>query len=236
MTKKKSKHNFTIIESLIIITVIIIIIAGLVFVKKMLIENNVKSLVMQIKKYNTAVEAFTEKYHALPGDIQDTVTYNITAKNTDGNNDNIITDESQNIIQANGELTNFWMHLSKSKMLDENYDGEKNIHAKIGSTFPVSRIGDKVGIIAFGAEGKTFYQIGLKIINADKIFTSNRSLKTDEAFLFDKKIDDGNPQKGEVVVVGGEKLNVTQNNECVKFGDYDSDNSIPACQLRIEVK
>ncbi len=232
----KSKSGFTLIETLIVICIASITLIGILFAKKIIKENDIKSLIVQIKKYDTALHSFTQKYHALPGDIQGTVSYGITESNTDGNGDNVITDRMQKHLQANGEITNFWRHLSKSKMLDEHYDGEEDEKVKIGSTFPASKIGEKVGIVAFGDGGKTFYQIGFEFADTDRIYTNNRSLKTDEASLFDKKTDDGNPQKGQVVAVGENYLNIVKNDDCVKFGDYNQSNPSPACQLRIEAK
>ena len=231
------KNAFTILESLIVIIFIVIVVATVYFVKKINQQNDIKSLIMQIKKYDIAIDAFTQKYHALPGDLTNTVSYGITESNTDGDDNNIVTDDVKRIFIANGEITNFWMHLSKSKMLDENYDGAQNEKAKTGTTFPMSKIGDKIGIIAYGANGKTFYQVGYDFADYDRLYTSDKSLKTIEAYLFDKKIDDANPKKGRVVAASGTVLNGTNNdNDCIKFSEYNLSIPYPACQLRIEVK
>ncbi len=236
LKSQKSKNAFSIIQTLIAICLVSLFIFGIFFSKKMVRENNVKSLIMQIKKYDSALNAFTEKYHALPGDVQNTVTFGITDSSSDGNGDNIITDRSQKIMSANGEISNFWMHLSKSKMLDENYDGKEDSEAKVTSTFPASKISEKTGIVAFGDTGKTFYQIGFDFASSDRLYTKNRCLKTDEAFLFDKKVDDGNPKKGRVIVVGGDALNLVMASECTKYDEYNQSLVSPACQLRIEAK
>ncbi len=245
MTNKNPQNSFTIIQALMVICLISAVIIGLFFAKKIIRENNVKSLIMQVKKYDAALNNFTQKYHALPGDAMQTTTYGITEENTDGNGDNVITDRAQQILAADGEISKFWLHLSKSEMLDENYDGKEGGEARIGSSFPLSKIGEKVGIVAFGAEGKTFYQIGFKFADAKRLYTSNQSLKSDEAFLFDKKIDDGNPRRGRVVAVGGNFLNSTKNDadrsaektdDCVKFSEYSQEAVSPVCQLRIEVR
>jgi Tfp pilus assembly major pilin PilA len=235
MTSNK-KSAFTIIETLIVLCLATILIAGIFFAKKMIRENDVKALIMQIKKYDAAVNNFTAKYHALPGDITDTATYGITTNFTGGNGNNIITDRAQATLSANSEISNFWLHLSKTKMIDENYDGNQDEEAKLGNTFPVSKLGDKVGIVAFGAEGKTFYQIGFDFSNTDRIYMKDRTLKTDEALLFDKKIDDGNPKKGRVMAAGGEYVNILENTECVKFDEYNQKNVSPVCQLRVEIR
>lgn len=233
---KKQKSGFSLIKTLLILIIASLIISAILIAKSMLRENNVKTLIAQIQKYDTAISAFTEKYHALPGDISNPAEYGITKISSGGNGNNIITDESGSNISANYEITNFWLHLSESKMLDEKYDGKQDQEAKLGSTFPISKLGEKTGIVAFGSEGKTFYQVGFDFSNSDRIYTKNRALKTDEASLFDKKIDDGNPKKGRVVAAGGEALNILENNDCVKFDEYNQANVSPACQLRIEVK
>jgi hypothetical protein len=232
--KKSNRSAFTIIETLAIICAVTLSISVVYFAKKMIQENDVKSLVMQIKKYDVALNNFTEKYHALPGDVTDTIQYGISETNTDGNGDNIITDRFQKTLMANGEITNFWMHLSKTQMLDEIYESRDDAEAKTGITFPLSKIGKKVGIITYGADGKTFYQIGFDFADSDRIYTKNNSLKTDEALLFDRKIDDGNPKRGRVVAAGADMLNGLENIQCIKFDEYNQNYTNPICQLRIE--
>jgi hypothetical protein len=233
--KKSSKGNFTFIESLIALTLIAFVIFFFFFASNLAKQNNVKSLISQIGQYNSAITTFTEKYHALPGDMDNSVTYGITKLNTDGNNDNSITDLSGEILQANGEITNFWHHLSQAKMLNKNFDGKENENATIGKSFPINPLGEKNGIVVFSFEGKIFYQVGLKSLDQKKMHMGN-FLKTSEAFLLDQKIDDGNPTKGNVVAAGSNILNFLENKECVKFNEYDQSNIKPACQIRIEIR
>ena len=233
---KKDKPHFSIIKNLILIIFALIAIIGIYFVKKISAENNIRSLAVQIAKYDSALNSFTQKYHALPGDIQETIDYGITKENTGGNGDNIITDALKKNLQANGEITKFWLHLSQSKMIDENYDGLEDENAKVGNTFPLSKVGKKIGILSFSAEGKTFYQIGFNFSDSKRIHMSNRSLKSEEAFLLDQKIDDGEPYKGRIMAAGGTSLNIIKNDECVKFSQYNRSIQTPSCQLRIEAR
>lgn len=236
MNKNSEKNAFTIIEGLIFLCLVSIVIAASFFAKKMIHESSVKALIMQIKKYDAAINNFTIKYHALPGDIMDTKKYGIASSDNGGNGDNIISDRAQSYVSANYEISNFWLHLSKTKMLDENYDGKEGEEAKLGNTFPASKLGEKAGIVVFGSEGKTFYQIGFDFSDSNRIYTKNSTLKTSEAFLFDQKIDDGNPKKGRILATGGESLNLVENKECVHLNEYNQQNISPVCQLRIEVK
>lgn len=228
--------NFTIIKFFLVFIVATIVISSIQFAKRLNNQSEVKSLIAQIQKYDAAINNFTVKYQALPGDTANTQVYGITEENTDGNFDNSVTDINHNIISANGEITNFWLHLSSSKMLDEKFDGKSGSAAKTGRTFPLSNLGKGVGIITYSAEGKTYYQIGFDYADDQKIHTKQNSLESSEAFLLDKKIDDGNPFEGRVVVAGGSSLNITKNNDCANFDEYNLSLKNPVCQLRIEIE
>jgi hypothetical protein len=227
--------NGTILSKFLIIISISITIIFAYLIKNLIDNNQTKSLVMQVKKINSAIESFTEKYHALPGDIQNAMSFGISSYNTDGNGDNYITDSRGLIEMAEGEIVNFWMHLSNSQMLNEKYDGFENEMARTSSTFPESKIGN-AGIVAFSSAGKTYIQIGFSHSNANRLFTKNDTLTPNEAYSYDKKVDDENPYKGNVVVVGGDILNYTQNSICARGDSFDINNSKPSCQLRIEIK
>ena len=233
--QQATKSNFTFIESFIALTLTTFVIFFIFFANNLAKQNNIKSLITQIGQYNSAIATFSEKYHALPGDMNNTVAYGITKLNTDGNSDNSITDLLGEISQANGEIINFWHHLSKSGMINKNFDGKENEYATIGESFPLNPIGEKNGIVTFSFEGKTFYQVGLKAVDKKQMHMAN-VLKTSEAFLLDQKIDDGNPTTGIVVAAGSKILNSLTNKECVKFNEYDQSNIKPVCQIRIEIR
>lgn len=190
---------------------------------------------MQIKKINIDINNFSEKYHALPGDVGNTISFGLSNYNSDGNNDNYITDIYNKYERADGEIINFWMHLTNSKIINEKFDGFEYEMARVGSTFPISAIGNK-GIVAFSDNEKNYLQIGFLYADRYRIFTSNNTLKPKEAYLYDKKVDDGNPVNGSLVVVGGDSLNYLKNSFCFRRNQYDLNNLKPSCQLRIEIK
>ena len=218
---------------LIIIFITIAIISSYV-IKNQINSNQAKSLIMQIKKINIAIDNFTEKYHALPGDVDRTTEYGLSVIPTDGNNDNNIKDPTNNYFLAQGEIVNFWHHLTNAKMLNEKYDGLEDDMAKVGSTFPQSIIGN-AGIIAFSDQGKTYLQIGYAY-NSKIINTRNDVLTPLEAYLYDKKTDNENPNNGNVLVAGGSVLNFLRNSQCASGNYYRTDINKPLCQLRIEIK
>ncbi len=233
--QKNTTHGFSLFRFFLITILTTFAISIIHFTNEIIAQSEVKSLIAQISRYDNAIKNFTIKYQGLPGDLKNTKTYGITTKNTDGDFNNLITDKNQNITSANGEIVNFWLHLSSAKMLEEKFDGKSNKLAKTGKTFPTSNIGKSVGIIAFGADGVNYYQIGFDFANEKKIFTKQNSLKSEEAFLFDKKIDDGIPNKGHVIAAGGDSLNILTSSKCTNFNEYDLSSDQPSCQLRIEI-
>jgi type II secretory pathway pseudopilin PulG len=231
------RKAFTLLEIAMVICIITVAVAGIFAVQMISSTSDARGLVAQIQKYDQSIAAFRAKYQALPGDVKNTINQNLSSENTDGDNNGIITNQTMGINRADGEIANFWLHLSKSKMLDENYDGAENELARFGKTFPVSKLGENAGIIVFGVEGeskeKNFYQIGFKFANLDRLFTGNHSITAKDAFYFDKKIDDGEPEKGRVTSAGGDILNYSANEICVKNGNYNLNITSPFCQLKI---
>lgn len=231
-----NRRAFSILKASIVICVIALAVAGTFAAQTILSSSSARGLIAQIQKYDQAVAAFRTKYQALPGDVRETVNQKLSAENTDGDNNGIITNRAMELTQTNGEISNFWLHLSKSKMLDETYDGAENELVRFGKTFPISKLGESAGIIVFGAEEKNFYHIGFKFSNIDRLFTGNRSLTAKDALYFDKKIDDSNPMKGRVTAAGGDTLNSPASEFCVKNGKYNVEVKSPFCQLKIELR
>ncbi|MFM7556987.1 MAG: hypothetical protein ACKO46_00245 [Alphaproteobacteria bacterium] len=227
--------NSSILSKILIIILIAISIIISITIKNIFYNNQSKALIMQIKKINLAIDEFTEKYHALPGDVNNTIKFGLSAYDTDGNQDNNIKDSNGNIILANSEIVYFWHHLSSSKILLEKYDGNEYGMAKTGYSFPESKIGN-AGIIAFSDKNKTYLQIGFNYADSYRIYTKNETLTPNEAFLVDKKIDDQNPNKGSIFVAGGDNLNFLQNSICASNDTYNLNIKKPACQLIIELK
>ena len=240
----KNEKGFTLIE----ITFIIIIVGfllGIFLNANMVLKNaEIKAFIVQLEKYNTAITIFKKKYGQMPGDLKKTVIFGLSEKNTDGDENGIIEDldsvkkiKENSIEKSTGEISNFWMHLTNSGFLDEIYDGNSGFRSRIGRTYPITKI-NNTGIIVFGVDGKNYYHVGaFKILANSKFDLSDSSLKPFEAFLIDKKIDDGIPRTGNVVVSGSDGLNDTTNikKECATVREYLTRVDIPTCQLRIRI-
>lgn len=65
------RDGFTLIELSIVLVVIGLIVGGILVGQNLINAAAVRATVTQIEKYNTAANAFREKYGYLPGDIPD---------------------------------------------------------------------------------------------------------------------------------------------------------------------
>lgn len=229
------KKTFSIFEISVIIIAAAVLLAAFLAINNMLANVEKKALIMQIKQYNFAAELFTAKYHALPGDVRQTKIFKLSEESTDGDGDNLITDSGKKVERSDGEIVKFWFHLTNSGLIAEKFNGKSGQNSKIGATFPASKLGQNVGIVAFGADGKNYFQIGFALATDDKIFMKDSSLTAEEAENLDRKIDDGNPSRGFVFAAGGTMPNNTENPKCKTKNSYNLSVFEPVCQLRIEL-
>ena len=230
------KKVISILNFAIVAIAIALLLIFFISIRHLYESSSIKAFIVQISNFNSAIDQFYVKYEALPGDLKSTVEYGLSNQNSDGNNNGIIEDRNGNINSASGEVTNFWMHLSKSGIINQNFDGLENQNAKIDSSFPRSMIGTDRGITVFGYNGKNYYQIGVASSKETNIIMSDNSLRSVEASDIDTKIDDGLPFMGRIIAVWGNSLNqISQNKKCVFDSEYNVRSKIPSCQLRIEI-
>lgn len=242
--KPKRPYNVTLTQAFIAIIVIGVVSEFLLSGQLLIRNHKIKATINQIQKYKTSITVFQKKYGELPGDINKTVIYGLSERDTDGNMNGIIEDmigvrfrKYGSVQKASGEVTNFWMHLGNSGLLDEKYDGESGLDATVGQTFPRSTI-DGVGITAYGHDGSNYLQIGVKGANNKGIIMTDNSLKPIEAFILDKKTDDGHPRSGEMIAVGGREVNGAEsvNKNCATKREYLVKANERFCQIRINIE
>lgn len=230
------KRIISILKFVVVIIIIVLLLIFFVSVGQLYESSGIKAFIVQMSNFDSAVNQFYTKYEALPGDLKSTVEFGLSDKNSDGNNNGIIEDQNGYINSASGEITNFWMHLSKSGMINQNFDGLENQNAKIDTSFPRSVIGNSVGITVFGINGKNYYQIGVNSANDKEIIMSDNSFGSEEAAEIDTKVDDGFPLTGRIVTASGSLPNkLSQNKKCIFDSEYNTKSKNPSCQLRIEM-
>ncbi|MFN7038361.1 MAG: prepilin-type N-terminal cleavage/methylation domain-containing protein [Alphaproteobacteria bacterium] len=247
---KPITNAFTIIE-ISIVLVIVSIIIGIILVSGNLIKiASYRAIISDSNYYLRAVDNFSLKYNALPGDINNSSQYNWRNVNgnliTDGNNDGKIGlgDGSDPI----GESIRAWAHLSISGTIKGNYTGESN-----GTPIYLSQIntpitpleGSFYSLYYFdyttGIYGKWQNALAFAALNpSTNIPWANSILTPSDAYQIDSKADDGSPYTGQIYTIRGEESSGLS--KCVS-ADYSSssasylfnDNSI-SCRLLFWVK
>ncbi|MDA0902063.1 MAG: hypothetical protein O3B09_01455 [Proteobacteria bacterium] len=235
MNNNSPASSVAIIRIFIIMIIVTLLIIALIFLQSLSKEAAIKSFISQIFVFDQAIESFYHKYDALPGDAVATVEFALSKTNSDGNGNGVVEDANGDIIAPSGEVVNFWLHLSNSGFIHQQFDGLKGHNAQIGTTFPISSLNSKRAISVFGYGGKNYYQIGVSGTSDDALIMSDDSLTTAESLKIDIKIDDGFPKSGSVMAVGGRRVNgFDQLGDCVVNDEYNRNITYSTCQIRIE--
>ncbi|MDR3289955.1 MAG: hypothetical protein LBT02_01580 [Rickettsiales bacterium] len=210
------------------------VISSIFFNLKITLRNGeVNRVIAELNEINIAIKNFEIKYDALPGDTKKTQIFTLSKKNTDGNENGIIEDKNQmdgvedENLKFDGEVYNFFIHLYNSGFL-------KNSQKVI---FPINKFLN-AGILVFNRNNKNYFHLGIKKIRNDKDIEIYNNLTPHIAYMFDNKIDDGNPFDGDVQVYGGNHINKNSkvNEMCADKEEYFTFYKFKVCQIIIKVK
>lgn len=229
----KENNNLSLIEIASIIVVIAVIMSFFVNININKERYNIKQLSSDLHKYNVAIKNFHIKYGFLPGDLKKTQILKLSISNTNGNENNLIEDKNQqkNIYNKNlkidGEIINFWLHLYNAKMLENNTKILPHIDF-LGSN-----------IIVFSNKNKNYYHLSVNGTNNLKEIETINNFTPNQAYLIDKKIDDGLPFSGKITPYGSRKININSSKKfdikCAVGNEYLTANKQKNCQLVYEL-
>jgi hypothetical protein len=227
------KIDFILVK-MIFIFLLVIGVVFVIFVKNINSSSQVKQLQTQISKIKQQIESFQTKYQALPGDISNAFELKLSNYPTNGNADGIINDSITENTLFDGELTNFWLHLSGFNIFSEQYDGFSNESARIGFSLPKAKT-TNVGIVAFGTKqnnkSMNFLHIGFSEADALNLYTKP-AIKANNARIIDQKLDDGLPNYGNITAKTGKTLKDNSDAEkCWRNNNYLINNNEISCQL-----
>lgn len=221
------EKGFTLVELAIVLVIIGLIIGGVLVGQDLIKAAEIRAQITQIEQYNAAVNTFRTKYNGLPGDLRNASSFFPAADFPDvrNGNGNRQLEECTGALTAglcgaanaggpysaisttaplhNGEVLQFWHHLSLAELINGSYNGTSGAggadgFGALGFAFPVTRL-DRNGVGVFAAEGRNFYQLG---VISGLAYNVDPSLNPEEAFNLDSKIDDGRPGSGSVIIRG----------------------------------
>jgi prepilin-type N-terminal cleavage/methylation domain-containing protein len=195
---KNKRSGFTLVELAIVIVIIGLIVGGVLVGQDLIKAAQVRAVVSQIQSLDAAINTFRSKYDGLPGDLVRAVSFGLATAGNDGDGDGLIRDDDGGALTTfDGEVQQFWRHLSRAQLVAGNYDGTGTA---LGTDFPDNKL-KKGGIVTFGPSGSSlnFYAIAA----ATGGITYTDGITPVEAFGIDSKLDDGFPDTGIVTAHDG---------------------------------
>jgi prepilin-type N-terminal cleavage/methylation domain-containing protein len=235
-------NGFTLIELSIVLVIIGLIVGGVLVGRDLIAAAQMRSLITQIEKYNTAVNTFRTKYdNILPGDMTatDAAKFGLWSGCAWGgcgagagdptshfvaNNDGILymgANQGQTLGgKCGGECAMFWRHLSDAHLVEGGFGPDLDTHGDPQTTngggyyvlsmyTPAAKFGNYYVAIASlyysatygfgqgnvrGPDENVFYLL------AQNLSALPLAMSPAQASDIDKKIDDGKPTTGSMIM------------------------------------
>lgn len=224
MVYRPSKiSGFTLIELAAVLTIVALLFAAIAGGRSLLQGAQVRSVVLELSNLKNALYLFDEKYGALPGDMPDADTYWVGVGNADTHDGRIIFPQESYLA---------WQHLALSNIIPGSYsgigNGAGNDEADIGENVPASDIeGAGFSLVSLNAgdaallpsitDNNNYLVFGAET-NGATPYTFGEVLSPRNARSVDQKIDDGEPESGELFPHQGQQTGAA---------DTCADNSSP---------
>lgn len=210
------RNGFSLVE-LSVVLVILGLMTGAILAGRSLIRaSELRSVIADVERYQIAYHSFRDKYKAPPGDMPNATRFWGSAGGTgadqacymaqtaispatcDGDGNGLV----QSGGMAYGERFAAWKHLANAALIEGNYTGKTagaagTYDAVIDSNVPASKITNSFyDIFALSASSNYFTTAFV----GQSIHFFGRQITPQETFTIDKKMDDGSPAYGTIVV------------------------------------
>lgn len=200
----KNSKGFSLAELSVTLIVIGLIVAGITSGGHLIQAAKLNNVIAEISSYGEAVEDFKLKYRAFPGDMANAENFWGTYHVTDNPTGTINGNGNEQISTA-GETFRAWHHLSISESIAGNYTGLDNGTPdwEPGINTPASGLEPRQYLM--GYTGDIFDTAG-NLIQLTQNASSNgysASITPADAYLIDKKIDDGAASTGDIFAIRG---------------------------------
>ncbi len=227
------QKGFTFVEMAIVLTIMGLIVAGVMVGQQLAETARLKAMVSEVQTLKTAVGQFQYMYNGLPGDIADATDY-WAGETTNGNSNGQIAPETSNEAFAAIE------QLSLGGYIDGAFSGVWGSAFDRGGNVIASKLerGAMIYIQCCGGEDAS----NLEFENQIVVFTgaSNNTerggvVTPEEAKSIDIKLDDGNPDMGEIGAIGNDVAGSYSASGCftgtTTGADYNLSNDDIGCQM-----
>ncbi len=177
---KNINRGFSLVEVAIAIVVISVITTFSLKGKNLIQIAKLRATMEQVETFRIAVNSFTDKYGALPGDFTNaTEMIDSSLKNGEGTG----------MIRSTEDAKRFWQHLSKSGL----------ITAEMTNGFPTAKVGGFFSVSS-SIQGKPGVWLILSKGTTDNVAFSGVLTPSDVHYI-DKNMDTGLPNEGDIQVL-----------------------------------
>lgn len=210
----KGQQGFTLVELAIVMVIIGVLIAGVLKGQEMIDNSKVTATVSQIKGFGAALNTFQDQYNAMPGDMLNPGGRlpGCTAPpcSTAGNGNGVLTDAPGVASTLGSENANFWTHLAAANLISgvSSNPAALNFGTALpaaqlagGYTVGYSNAGALTGMVTAVAPRGGHY---LVITNSttSSVAAATAPLLASQVARIDRKMDDGAPNTGIIIVAG----------------------------------
>ena len=220
------RSGFSLVELSIVLVILGLLTGGILTGQNLIRAAELRSVVTEFKNYQTAVMTFRDKYFALPGDMKNAEQFwgtmatgtcpNATAgtgtQTCNGDGDGRIEHNQATGANRTSERFTFWQHLTNSGLIEGSYTGIagslNGIDHVLGINAPKGKIGNmgwsvrntqvQSGTAWFDGDYGTVLRTGSLSALGEP---STSYLTPTETWGIDKKIDDGQPAYGKLIVL-----------------------------------
>jgi prepilin-type N-terminal cleavage/methylation domain-containing protein len=231
----RHKHGFSLVELSIVLVILGLLVGGILAGRSLIRSAELRAITSEYDKYYVGLQAFRDKYIALPGDMNNASKFWGAQDGGDGLGTDCtdVAATSQATCNGNGDWTltgcsyevyRAWQHLANAGLVEGTFTGMRGpgnaCQVVGGKNAPRSRMGGAAWSIASGtwtSDGDDYAQSGTRFVVGIEHPTNvpiNPAFRPEEAWNIDTKVDDGRPGLGKVVTFS---TNVLPN--CVTSSD-----------------
>ena len=252
---KNVRRGFTLVELSIVLVILGLLVGGVLTGQSLIRASELRAITSESTRFVTAINAFRDKYFAIPGDMNNASSFWPSAGNGDGSGS-----INTSATAGSNEISTFWIHLANAGLIEGNYTNISYNAMTPGTHNPRSKINgvgwNVLGLGSVTAAGvqstpqaatiaADLYYAGtygniLLVGGGTTPIAPNGFLKAEEAWNIDTKVDDGRPDQGSVTTLerqgsataGAGCGNLATSTSALAAVSYDlSNTSATACSL-----
>lgn len=239
-------RGFSLLELSIVLIIIGLLAGGVMVGNSMVRASEIRTVSVDIQQYSTAMNGFRNKYSAMAGDMRNAQIFWGTAASCPGTFATPSTDATTCNGNGDGRISwletwRVWQHLSSAGLVTGQYTGVHSaggvMYGTAGENIPVSKVGryagfaynwrgdqNGTGMPYPGSYGNTLLLGWLDGVDAS-------TLKAEEMFGIDTKLDDGKPGTGRIRPYKHSSRGHCANSDIQETATYRTDSPFYGCNL-----